>query len=115
MRPHGNGGVGQAHTDLGIVVDGFRGLFATLARLVEPVLLDAAELARRLLRGPLAGTGEDLREPSLGLDLPAVPLAASQLDLGLLQLALLSAFVGRSGPQHPPCGLLFVGQSLFVG
>lgn len=77
MRPHGHGGMGQAHHDLGVVVDRVRGLLAPLARLMETILLQAAKLVRRLLRGPLALTGDDSRGPPLGIHLLAVPPAVA--------------------------------------
>ena len=91
-----------------------RGLLAPLARLVQPVLLEAAELVRRLLRGPLAFAGDDSRGAPLGVHLLAVPLAAGQLDLGLLQFALLPAHVRLGGPQHPPGRLLLGRHGLLV-
>lgn len=111
----GHGGMGQAHPDLGVVVHRVRGLLAPLARLMKTVLLEAAELVRRLLRGPLALTGDNSRGPTLGVHLLAVPLASRRLDPGLLQFAFLSADIGLGDPQHPAGRFLLGGHRRLVG
>lgn len=111
----GYGGVGQAHLDLGVPANGFGGLLPALAGLVEPVLVQAAQPVPGLLGRALAFPGDDARGLPLAVQLLVVALAAGHLDPGLLQFALLAAYVGVGGAQHPPGGLLLGREGLLVG
>ncbi len=94
--------MGQAHLDLGVPADGFGGFLPALAGLVEPVLVQAAQPVPGLLGRPLAFPGDDARGLPLTVQLLVVALAAGDLDPGLLQFALLAAYVGVGGAQPAP-------------